>query len=443
MFLNKFKPSFLLCHFRYCGTSAAGAKLNYYEILGIKPDSDAKTIKEAFYEQSKKLHPDKRPEDENAPLEFNNLVEAYEVLGDTSKRKSYDKILGIHKVRNEPTSWRSSYKPRKGVKQADLHRSINVDLSEERMKKAWEAYKDRWKREEEYMKELEEKKIVFRCQLDQKRDIYEHLSEDEREHLKESMRLFRHPDSVFKSEDTNYGPTEEEQENKFYDAKETYYKNSKNNSNTSFEDLYGAAGDTRKTDDSKTGHKKDATNDFNAEDYIKQDYKKFNERKHYSESDRLSEAQERLRQERYAADARMKDPFDGSGSEYTPDYEPLFNPGDFRRQGENRKLMEEWTKNLRKLRQEMEDEYKDSKKDVEKSLRGAFKSGGQYDTERGVTNPQVPYNVPDKSVVALCVFFLIIFSGNYYLEYHYAPKTNPYLLKLQEERKKLEEKSQQ
>ena len=37
-----------------------GAKLNYYEILGIKPDSDAKTIKEAFYEQSKKLHPDKR-----------------------------------------------------------------------------------------------------------------------------------------------------------------------------------------------------------------------------------------------------------------------------------------------------------------------------------------------------------------------------------------------
>ena len=84
----------------------------------------------------------------------------------------------------------------------------------------------------------------------------------------------------------------------------------------------------------------------------------------------LSEAQERLRQERYAADARMKDPFDGSGSEYTPDYEPLFNPGDFRRQGENRKLMEEWTKNLRKLRQEMEDEYKDSKKDVEKSLRG-------------------------------------------------------------------------
>ena len=86
MLLNKLRLSFLLRHFRYYGTSEAGniiflnnnfyliyvinvendffkplgTKLNYYEILGIKPDSDSKTIKEAFYEQSKKLHPDKR-----------------------------------------------------------------------------------------------------------------------------------------------------------------------------------------------------------------------------------------------------------------------------------------------------------------------------------------------------------------------------------------------
>ena len=66
----------------------------------------------------------------------------------------------------------------------------------------------------------------------------------------------------------------------------------------------------------------------------------------------------------------MKDPMTGTGSEFTPDYEPLFNPGDFRRQGENRELMDKWTENLRKLRQEMEDEYNDSKKDMEKSLKG-------------------------------------------------------------------------
>ena len=165
----------------------------------------------------------------------------------------------------------------------------------------------------------------------------------------------------------------------------------------------------------------------------------------------LSEAHERLRQERYAKDARMKDPMYGTGTEFSEDHEPLFDHS--ARREKNSKFAEEWRKNinkwdslrirnLRNLRQEMQDDARESKKDIEKSLRAAFKSGGHYDIERGVTNPQVPYNVPDKSVIFLCVFFLVLGSANYYLEYHYVPKTNPYLLKLQEERKKLE-KSQQ
>ena len=42
-----------------------------------------------------------------------------------------------------------------------IMRNIEVDLSEERMKAAWESYKDRWKREEEALKQLEEKKLVI------------------------------------------------------------------------------------------------------------------------------------------------------------------------------------------------------------------------------------------------------------------------------------------
>lgn len=61
------------------------------------------------------------------------------------------------------------------------------------MKKAWMAYKERWRREEAALKELEEKKMLFRLQLDRKREMYEHLSEEERVNLKESMRLFRNP----------------------------------------------------------------------------------------------------------------------------------------------------------------------------------------------------------------------------------------------------------
>ena len=65
---------------------------NLYQILAVEKGSDAKAIKAAFYEQSKKLHPDTRPDDENAPEKFKELVEAYEVLSDPNKRKLYDDL---------------------------------------------------------------------------------------------------------------------------------------------------------------------------------------------------------------------------------------------------------------------------------------------------------------------------------------------------------------
>lgn len=39
-------------------------------------------------------------------------------------------------------------------------RQVDVDLSEERMKKSWETYKKRWEQEEDKRKILEEKKLV-------------------------------------------------------------------------------------------------------------------------------------------------------------------------------------------------------------------------------------------------------------------------------------------
>lgn len=49
--------------------------------------------------------------------------------------------------------------PMYGVDQ-DFGRTIDIDLSEERMQRAWEAYKIRWEREESDLRALEEKKLV-------------------------------------------------------------------------------------------------------------------------------------------------------------------------------------------------------------------------------------------------------------------------------------------
>ena len=40
-------------------------------------------------------------------------------------------------------------------------RRVEVDMSEDRMKKAWQAYKVRWEQEEEQRLILEEKKLVI------------------------------------------------------------------------------------------------------------------------------------------------------------------------------------------------------------------------------------------------------------------------------------------
>ena len=142
-----------------------GSPQSYYDILQVKQTASKEELKNAFYTQSKKLHPDKNPDDKNAPEGFRALVEAYEVLGDDVKRKEYDNELNYQKRAKEKPTYRGfnesseRYRPRYGIDPA-INRRVDVDLSEERMRKAWERYKDRWRQEEARMRELEERKIV-------------------------------------------------------------------------------------------------------------------------------------------------------------------------------------------------------------------------------------------------------------------------------------------
>ena len=67
------------------------AKRDYYEVLGVSKDADDKQIKSAFRKLAKQYHPDLN-KDKDAPEKFKEVQEAYEVLSDPQKRKTYDQF---------------------------------------------------------------------------------------------------------------------------------------------------------------------------------------------------------------------------------------------------------------------------------------------------------------------------------------------------------------
>ena len=65
------------------------AQRDYYEVLGVARDADAKAIKEAFRTLAMKYHPDRNKSPE-AEAKFKEIAEAYAILSDRRKRADYD-----------------------------------------------------------------------------------------------------------------------------------------------------------------------------------------------------------------------------------------------------------------------------------------------------------------------------------------------------------------
>ena len=65
---------------------------DYYAVLGVAPDSDEKTIKQAYRKLARQHHPDVKPGDKQAEERFKEINEAYQALGDPERRKKYDEL---------------------------------------------------------------------------------------------------------------------------------------------------------------------------------------------------------------------------------------------------------------------------------------------------------------------------------------------------------------
>ncbi len=65
---------------------------DYYEVLGVPRTASDVEIKKAFRKLAREYHPDVAKNKKQAEEKFKEINEAYEVLGDSAKRKKYDEL---------------------------------------------------------------------------------------------------------------------------------------------------------------------------------------------------------------------------------------------------------------------------------------------------------------------------------------------------------------
>jgi molecular chaperone DnaJ len=63
---------------------------DYYDVLGVDRGADDAAIKKAFRKLARELHPDVNAHDPEAESKFKEAAEAYEVLSDAERRRTYD-----------------------------------------------------------------------------------------------------------------------------------------------------------------------------------------------------------------------------------------------------------------------------------------------------------------------------------------------------------------
>jgi DnaJ-class molecular chaperone len=94
---------------------------DYYQVLGVPTDADAKALKEAYRKLALKYHPDRNKDNPEAMDRMKSVNEAYAALSDPDKRREYDALRGRFGSSSARNQFRQTYSDQ------DIFRGSDID----------------------------------------------------------------------------------------------------------------------------------------------------------------------------------------------------------------------------------------------------------------------------------------------------------------------------
>jgi len=89
---------------------------DYYKIMGLKRTASSTQIKERYRELCRMFHPDKNGESRYSVEKFQEIAEAYNILGNLEKRLEYSRYLHENKIVRDAVALRDyEYRKKHGI----------------------------------------------------------------------------------------------------------------------------------------------------------------------------------------------------------------------------------------------------------------------------------------------------------------------------------------